>query len=101
MKRRVFGYLGAMILLIGAAKALPLAQARPQAGGAGGYAVLRRYHVKAGATAEIAQRARTGFVPIISQTPGFVAWYLIDIGKDTLVAVSIFKDQAGAQESTK
>ena len=102
MKRRAFWFLGAMTLQIGAGRALPLVQARPSASGtAAGYAVIRRYHVKTGATGEIAQRARSGFVPIISQTPGFVAWYLIDTGKDTLVAVSIFKDQAGAQESTK
>jgi heme-degrading monooxygenase HmoA len=102
MKRRVFWFLGAMTLLIGAGRALPLVQARPAASAtAAGYAVIRRYHVKAGAAGEIAQRARSGFVPIISQTPGFVAWYLVDAGKDTLIAVSIFKDQAGAQESTK
>ena len=37
----------------------------------------------------------------ISGTPGFRAWYLVDTGKDTLMAISIFKDQAGAEESTR
>ena len=40
-------------------------------------------------------------MPIISGTPGFRAWYLVDTGKDTLMAISIFKDQAGAEESTR
>jgi hypothetical protein len=102
MGRRLFGLLGVITLIIGGATALPIVQARQAAATpAGGYAAIRRYHVKAGSTGEIVRRARAGFLPIISATPGFRAWYLVDTGNDTLVAVSLFNDRAGAEASTQ
>jgi heme-degrading monooxygenase HmoA len=98
MKRRGWGFLGLLTLLAGVAMTLPVAQA---ASARSGYVVLRRYQVRSGDTAEISRRAQAGFVPIISRTPGFRAWYLVDTGKDTVMAISIFKDQAGAEESTR
>jgi heme-degrading monooxygenase HmoA len=102
MQRWILVLVGAITLLVCGGRTLPLVQAKPAAsGGAAGYAVIRRYQVKAGASAEIVRRARAGFVPIISATPGFRAWYLVDTGNDTLIAVSIFNDRAGAEASTK
>jgi len=102
MKRYLFWLLGVLTLLIGGGRILPLAQARRAVSGhASGYAVIRTYHVQPGGTAEVVRRARTGFLPLISRTPGFEAWYLLDAGSDTLVAVSVFKNQAGAEESTR
>jgi antibiotic biosynthesis monooxygenase len=63
------------------------------------YASIRRAKGKPGATAEITQKVRDGFVPITSQVPGFVAYYLVDLGDDSVMTVSIFKDKAGAEES--
>jgi hypothetical protein len=51
--------------------------------------------------AEITQQVNQGFVPIISQTPGFVAYYLVDAGDDIGATVSVFQDQAGAEESNR
>ena len=62
---------------------------------------IRRYKVIPGAMEQITQQVTTGFVPIISGTPGYVGYYLIDTGNDTLVTVSIFQDQAGTEESTR
>jgi hypothetical protein len=42
-----------------------------------------------------------GFVPIISQAPGFVAYYVVDAGNDLVASVSVFQDQAGAEESNR
>jgi hypothetical protein len=42
-----------------------------------------------------------GFVPIISKAPGFVAYYVVDAGNDVVASVSVFQDQAGAEESNR
>ena len=50
---------------------------------------------------EVVRRVEEGFIPIISQTPGFVAYYVVDGGGGTLTSVSVFESQAGADESTR
>jgi hypothetical protein len=66
------------------------------------YIAVRRYTLKAGSSIqEIAQRAQEGFVPLLRQTPGYVAYYGVQSGSDSLFTVSIFQDQAGAEESTR
>jgi hypothetical protein len=63
------------------------------------YASIRRGKANPGATAEIARRVTEEFIPVISQVPGFVAYYAVDLGEDNLATVSIFTDKAGAEES--
>ena len=65
------------------------------------YAVIRRYNVAAGAAGTMVQRANEGFAPLISKISGFVSWYLINAGDDSVVTVSVFEDRAGADESTR
>jgi hypothetical protein len=42
-----------------------------------------------------------GFVPLISQIPGFLAYYWVDAGSSMMVSTSIFEEQAGAEESNR
>lgn len=66
------------------------------------YVSVRRYNITdASAIDEIVHRATNGFVPIISQTPGFIAYYGVAAEDDVIVTVSIFEDQAGADESSR
>ena len=65
------------------------------------YVALRRYKIKEGSMGEIAGRAQQGFVPLVSQIPGFVAYYGVDAGNDVVVTISLFQDQAGEEESTR
>ena len=65
------------------------------------YMAIRRYKIVPGAMEQIVGQVQSGFVPIISGTPGYVGYYLIDTGGDTLATVSVFQDQAGAEESTR
>lgn len=66
------------------------------------YTSIRRYTLTdAVSVEEVTQRVNEGFVPIISQTPGFVAYYLIDAGEGVVVSISIFGDEAGAEESNR
>ena len=64
------------------------------------YATVRRYE---GVTdpREAARRVSEGFVPLVSQIPGFVAYYWVDAGGGVMVSTSVFQDQAGAKESNK
>jgi hypothetical protein len=64
------------------------------------YATVRRYE---GVTdpSEAARRVNEGFVPLISQVPGFLAYYWVDAGGSVMVSTSIFQDQAGAEESNR
>jgi len=65
------------------------------------YASIRRYKSSPGGAAELARRVNQGFVPIISKAPGFVAYYVVDAGNDVVASVSVFQDQAGAEESNR
>jgi quinol monooxygenase YgiN len=64
------------------------------------YATVRRYE---GVTdpREVARQVNEGFVPLIRQVPGFLAFYWIDAGGNVVVSTSIFEDQAGAEESNR
>jgi hypothetical protein len=64
------------------------------------YATVRRYE---GVTdpREAARLVEEGFVPIISEVPGFVAYYWVDSGDGVMVSTSVFQDQSGAEESTR
>ncbi|MET4922509.1 hypothetical protein P3L51_09140 [Streptomyces sp. PSRA5] len=63
------------------------------------YAAVRRYE---GVTdpPEVARLVREGFVPLVREIPGFVAFYWIDAGNGVFVSTSVFGDRAGAEEST-
>lgn len=66
------------------------------------YTSIRRYTITAAETVEeITRRVKEGFVPIIRQTPGFVAYYLVDAGDGVVATISMFDDQAGAEESNR
>ncbi len=65
------------------------------------YSSIRRYKVNPGAVSETALRVNEGFLPIISEAPGFVSYYVLDVGNDTVASVSVFQDQAGAEESNR
>ncbi|WP_416981085.1 hypothetical protein [Streptomyces sp. T028] len=62
------------------------------------YAAVRRYE---GVTdpAEAGRLVDEGFVPLMREVPGFVAYYWLDAGDGVMVSTSVFQDRAGAEES--
>ncbi len=64
------------------------------------YATVRRYE---GVTnpSEAARLVNEGFIQIISQVPGFIAYYWVDAGGNVMVSTGIFQDRAGAEESNR
>lgn len=65
------------------------------------YAAIRQGKVKAGMAEELTRRIKDGAIPIISDVAGFQAYYVIYAPDDTVTAISIFDDVAGAEESNR
>ena len=66
------------------------------------YVVIRRYEDASSRFADEGIRLiNEGLLPILSQVPGFVAYYAFDAGGGVVSSVSIFEDQAGAEESNR
>jgi hypothetical protein len=63
------------------------------------YATVRRIE---GVTdpSEVGRQVEEGFIPIISEMPGFVAYYLVDAGEGVMVSTSVFEHQEAEEEST-
>ena len=49
---------------------------------------------------KVRQVAEEGFVPIISEMPGFVAYYWVDAGDGVIVTTSIFEHKDAEEQST-
>jgi len=65
------------------------------------YAAIRQGKAKPGMAEELARTIKEGAIPIISNVAGFRAYYVVYAPDDTLTAISIFNDYAGAQESNR
>ena len=63
------------------------------------YATVRRYE---GVTdpSEAGRQVEEGFIPIISEMPGFVAYYWVDAGDGVMVSTSVFEHKDAEEEST-
>jgi len=65
------------------------------------YAAVRQGKAKSGVAEELARRIKEGAIPTISDVEGFMAYYVVYAPDDTVTAISIFKDYAGAEESNR
>jgi len=65
------------------------------------YAAIRQAKAKAGKAEELARTIKEGAIPIISDVPGFRAYYVVYASDDTVTAVGVFNDFAGAEESNR
>ena len=65
------------------------------------WATVRRYE---GVTDpdEVAKRVREGFIPLISEHQGFVAYSLVDDAEEGVIfSTSVFEDQADEEDSNR
>ena len=65
------------------------------------YAAIRQGKARTGMAEELARRIKEGAIPIISDVDGFMAYYVVYAPDDTVTAISIFNNFAGAEESNK
>ena len=62
------------------------------------FAAIRRHHTDPDSIDEVARKVNEGFVPLISDMPGFVAYIALDAGQGEYGTVSLFEDRASAEE---
>ena len=65
------------------------------------YASIRRYRIDRSSIHQINALARDGFLPIISELPGFIAYYIVDQGDGNAATISLFEDKAAAEQSNR
>ena len=65
------------------------------------YAAIRQAKAKAGTAEELARRIKEGAIPIISDVEGFIAYYVVYAPDDTVTAISVFNNYAGAEEANR
>ena len=65
------------------------------------YVAIRRYQTDPASVDEIMRQVNEGFIPIIKDAEGFLAYYALNAGAGEIATVSIFEDQAGAEESIR
>jgi hypothetical protein len=63
------------------------------------YVAVRRYEGVSDPQ-KVGQLVEEGFVPIISELPGFVAYYVVDAGDGVVVTTSVFEHKDAEEEST-
>ena len=65
------------------------------------YAAIRQYHTNPDSLDEVARRVNEEFIDMISDMPGFVAYFALNAGQGEFGSVSVFEDQQSAEESNR
>jgi hypothetical protein len=63
------------------------------------YKAVRTYTLLPGSSEEFLKRVQEGFVPLMSQEVGFIAYGARSIGNDQVITISTFDTRDGAEES--
>jgi hypothetical protein len=62
------------------------------------YVTVRRYE-GVSEPRKVAHLVDEGFIPIISEMPGFVAYYFVDAGDGVMVSTSVFEHKDAEEQS--
>jgi quinol monooxygenase YgiN len=65
------------------------------------HVAIRRYQTDPASVDEIMRQVNEGFIPIIKDADGFLAYYALNAGAGEIATVSIFEDRAGTEESIR
>src|SRR4051812_40250681 len=65
------------------------------------YAAIRQGKAKTGMAEELTRRIKEGAIPIISEVEGFMGYYVVYAPDDTVTAISLFNNFAGAEEANR
>ena len=63
------------------------------------YVAVRRYEGVRDSQ-KVAQLVNKDFLPIISEMPGFIAYYCVDAGDGVMVTTSVFEHKDAEEQST-
>ena len=62
------------------------------------YVTVRRYE-GVSESQKVAKLVDEGFIPLISEMPGFVAYYFVDAGDGVMVSTSVFEHKDAEEQS--
>lgn len=62
---------------------------------------VRQYKIDRNVVINLVQRFQQEFVPVVREMPGFVAFYVITRGSDTMTTVALFDTQAGVDRANQ
>ncbi len=62
------------------------------------YVTVRRYEGVSDPS-EVGRLVEEGWLPIISEMPGFMAYYWVDAGDGVIISTSVFEHQAAEEQS--
>jgi hypothetical protein len=65
------------------------------------YAAIRQGKAKLGKAEELTTRIKEGIIPIVSNVPGFVAYFVVYAPNDIVTAISVFDTFENAEESNR
>ena len=69
------------------------------------YAIIRHYTPKGTvdqkAIDEFKQRIEDKFLPVTQEIRGFHSYYVLKVGNNEILSISVFEDKTGASESTR
>jgi hypothetical protein len=65
------------------------------------FAAIRYYRTDPDSIESVVRRVKEGFAPVIRQTPGFVAYFVLTPRQGEIVSVSVFEEQQGVEESNE
>ncbi|MFZ4858122.1 MAG: hypothetical protein ACOYL3_17165 [Desulfuromonadaceae bacterium] len=65
------------------------------------FATTRKYQFNPNASGEIEKHVQDGLIPLLRQTPGFVAYYWVDSADGKGISLSVFENESGADESVR
>jgi hypothetical protein len=63
------------------------------------FAIIRRYRTTS--TSQIVSKIESEFLPIIRNTPGLIAYYVVDEGPNVQSSISIFESHESAEYSNR
>jgi hypothetical protein len=65
------------------------------------HVAIRRYSLDAEVLRDLKARLEADFVPELKHVDGFISYYAVATGVDTLATVSVFETKDGERESTQ
>ncbi len=65
------------------------------------YTIMRQITFKPGVMEEAARRTEEVFLPFLSNEPGFIEFYSIQVGEQTALSISIFDTKELAEEGNR
>jgi quinol monooxygenase YgiN len=65
------------------------------------HVAIRRYRLDPTSVDEVMRQVNEGFIPLIKDADGFLAYYALNAGAGEIATVSVFEDQAGAEQSVR